>query len=189
MSSPWSTVLSAHPASCYIKSMRNLLIPVAILVLLLNLVLLGGCARKERSQFDERESVLARLPFVYKMPVQQGNILTEEMVDRLEPGMTRGQVRYLLGTPLLTDMFHTDRWDYIYTHRRGHREMERKHLTVWFEEDQLVKIDGYLRPNPARALAAEENREIVVKVPDYEDRRGIFKRTLGTIGLDPVEEY
>jgi outer membrane protein assembly factor BamE len=156
--------------------MRNILIPVATLVLVLSSTFLGGCARKER------------LPFVYKMPVQQGNILTEEMVDRLEPGMTRAQVRYLLGTPLLADMFHSDRWDYIYTYRRGHQSMERKRLTVWFEDDALVRVDGYLKPNPARALSAEENREIVVKVPDYEDRRGIFRRTLGTIGLEPVEE-
>ncbi len=167
--------------------MRNILIPITILILLLGNTLTGGCARKERSPFDDRESALARLPFVYKMPVQQGNILSEEMVDRLEPGMSRAQVRYLLGTPLLSDMFHTDRWDYIYTHRRGHQPMERKRLTVWFEEDALIKIDGYLRPNPARALSAEENREIVVEVPDYKDRRGIFGRTLGKVGLEPVE--
>jgi outer membrane protein assembly factor BamE len=169
--------------------MRNILIPVAILVLVLNGTFLGGCARKERSPLDDRESVLARLPFVYKMPVQQGNILTEEMVDRLEPGMTRAQVRYLLGTPLLADMFHTDRWDYIYTHRRGRQSMERKRLTIWFQDDALVRVDGYLKPNPARALAAEANREIVVKVPDYQDRRGIFRRTLGKVGLEPVEDY
>jgi outer membrane protein assembly factor BamE len=168
--------------------MRNILIPVTILVLLLVGTSLSGCARKERSPYDERETFLARLPFVYKMPVQQGNVLTEEMVDRLELGMSRAQVRYLLGTPLLADMFHTDRWDYIYTQRTGRKTMERKRLTVWFEEDALIKLDGYLRPNPARALAAQENREIIVKVPDYQDRRGIFKRTLGKVGLEPVDE-
>jgi outer membrane protein assembly factor BamE len=169
--------------------MRNILIPVIVLVLLVSGTLLGGCARKERQAFDERESVLANLPFVYKMPVQQGNILTEEMVDRLEPGMTRAQVRYLLGTPLIADMFHTDRWDYIYTFRKGQqKKMERKRLTIWFEDDALVRVDGYLKPNPARALSAEEDREIVVKVPDYKDQRGIFRRSLGKVGLEPVEE-
>lgn len=62
-------------------------------------LVLGGCAKNPDGAPQYRESPLNRLPFVYQMTIQQGNIITEDMVDRLEPGMTRNQVRYLLGTP------------------------------------------------------------------------------------------
>ncbi|KAA6186376.1 outer membrane protein assembly factor BamE [Thiohalocapsa marina] len=127
--------------------------------------------------------MLAELPFVYKMTVQQGNILTEDMVDQVQLGMSRSQVRYLLGTPMLADMFHTDRWDYIYTIRRGHEPMQSKRLTLYFDGDTLTKIDGWIEPDPARALAAEEEREIVITVPDWKDNRGLINRALNTIGV------
>ncbi len=141
---------------------------------------LVGCSSKDKPKNEYRSSVLANLPFVYKMTVQQGNIVTEEMVDRLEPGMTKRQARYLLGTPLLTDMFHSDRWDYTYTIRRGHQSMETKRLTLYFTEDALVRIGGDLQPNPARA-AERQPDAVIVSVPDWEDRRGLFKRVLDRV--------
>ncbi len=147
--------------------------------------LLAGCAGEEKPDEYQR-SALERLPFVYKMTVQQGNILTEEMVDQLKPGMTKRQVRYLLGTPLLTDFFHTDRWDYTYTIRRGHQDMQIKTLTLHFEEDALVRIEGDLRPDPSRA-SAREPEEIVVSVPDYKERKGLIRRGLEVIGLETAD--
>lgn len=131
--------------------------------------------------------MLSNLPFVYKMTVQQGNIITEPMVNQVQLGMNREQVRYLLGTPLLTDMFHTNRWDYIYTIRRGHQPMESKRLTLWFEEDQLVSIEGFAQPDPAAALAALEEETVVVEVPDWRDDRGIISRTLNAVGVETAE--
>lgn len=156
------------------------------LVLLLALstaVISTGCARHRRDRPPEpaRESRLANLPFVYRMTVQQGNIVSEEMIDQLQFGMTKSQVQYLLGTPMLADMFHTNRWDYTYTVRRGHQPMEVKPLTVWFENDQLVRIDG-AQPNASRAEAALENRELVVSVPDWQDNRGLIRKTLNALG-------
>lgn len=159
--------------------MRKLLILLAIL----SLFVASGCARKEKDD-AYRSPMLADLPFVYKMTVQQGNIITEEMVDQLELGMSRSQVRYLLGTPLLTDMFHTDRWDYTYTIRRGHEPMQTKRLTLFFEEDSLARIDGAMQPNPSRAIAAEDERELVVPVPDWKDNRGLINKALNTIGVE-----
>ena len=143
----------------------------------------AGCSGEEKPD-EYQTSVLEDLPFVYKMTVQQGNILTEEMVDQLQPGMTRRQVQYVLGTPPLTNFFHTDRWDYLYTIRRGHQDMEQKKLTLFFEEDALVRIEGTLRPDPARA-AAREPADIIVEVPDHEGRKGIFRRGLEAVGLEP----
>jgi outer membrane protein assembly factor BamE len=118
------------------------------------------------------------------MTVQQGNIINEEMIDQVELGMSKSQVRYLLGTPLLTDIFHSDRWDYTYTLRRGHDPMETKRLTLYFEDDALVRIEGAVQPDPSRSLAAEGEREVVISVPDWQDKRGLISRTLGSIGLE-----
>lgn len=117
------------------------------------------------------------MPFVYRMTVQQGNIITEEMVDELRPGMTKRQVRFLLGTPLLTDFFHSDRWDYTYTIRRRHEPMQIKRLTLFFEDDELARIEGDLRPNLERA-ETREREDLIVTVPDWEDRRGLFRRAV-----------
>lgn len=162
--------------------MRKLFILFAILSIATTI----GCARNKKDD-EYRSSVLSDLPFVYKMTVQQGNLITEEMVDQLQLGMTKSQVRYLLGTPLLADMFHTNRWDYTYTIERGHEPMVIKPLTVFFQDDALSRIDGAMQPNPERALAAQNDPEVVIKVPDWQDKRGLINRTLTTIGLEPEE--
>jgi outer membrane protein assembly factor BamE len=120
------------------------------------------------------------------MTIQQGNIVTEEMVDRLEPGMSKSQVRFLLGTPMLADLFHTNRWDYTYTIRRGHDDMELTRLTLLFQDDALVRVDGDLRPDSNRA-AQREPGDLLVDVPDWEDNRGFVARTASKLGLEGAE--
>lgn len=117
------------------------------------------------------------------MPVQQGNLITEEMIDTVQLGMNQRQVRYLLGTPLLQDMFHKDRWDYSYTMKRGHNPMQVKRVTLWFKDDALVRIDGDLQPSPERATARSPE-EVVLSVPDWQDNRGLLTRAMSTIGLE-----
>lgn len=85
--------------------------------------------------------------FPYKAPVQQGNWLTANQVERLEVGMTRDQVRYLLGTPTLQDIFHSDRWEFPYYHKPGSGKEELRLFTVWFEENSLVRWEGSQQPN------------------------------------------
>jgi outer membrane protein assembly factor BamE len=78
----------------------------------------------------------------HKIEMQQGNYVDQEMVAKLRPGMTRSQVRFILGTPLIADPFHPDRWDYVYlTGKAGDVERERA-LTVIFDGDSLVRIEG-----------------------------------------------
>jgi outer membrane protein assembly factor BamE len=162
------------------QDMRKLLsIPLLCCLVVL---LAPGCSRDKKPE-EYRGSVLEDLPFVYKMTVQQGNIITEEMVDQLELGMTKRQVQFLLGTPLLTDFFQTDRWDYTYTIQRGHDPMEIRYLSLHFRDDGLVRVDGDIRPDPARARAREPEQQVVVDVPDYHDRKGLIARSLDAIGL------
>ena len=78
----------------------------------------------------------------YRMDIQQGNFVSQEMVSQLKPGMTRDQVRLALGTPLLTDIFHANRWDYVYWHEDASGKREQRKLAVFFESDKLARVDG-----------------------------------------------
>jgi len=82
----------------------------------------------------------------YRPDVQQGNVITKDMVDQLRPGMTRDQVRFLLGTPMLTDIFHQDRWDYPYFLRRRSGETQVRKLAVFFEEGKLARFESDTMP-------------------------------------------
>jgi outer membrane protein assembly factor BamE len=78
----------------------------------------------------------------YRMDIQQGNAITQDMLDRLKPGMTPSQVRFILGTPLLVDPFRNDRWDYVYLHDKAGQPPERRRVTVLFENDRLKALRG-----------------------------------------------
>ncbi len=101
----------------------------------------------------------------YRMEIQQGNYVSQEMVSQLRPGMTREQVRFVLGTPLLTDIFHADRWDYVfYRDVLGGVREERK-LTVIFVDGKLARLEGDVVPapaasadKPAEGVAAQEKK-------------------------------
>ncbi|HUG03156.1 MAG TPA: outer membrane protein assembly factor BamE [Steroidobacteraceae bacterium] len=92
---------------------------------------------------------------IYRMDIQQGNLLDPEQVDQVEVGMTRSQVRFLLGTPMVIDTFDPDRWDYVYSLRRGHsRNVARRHLVVWFEGDTVARIEQPIPIPPKESPAA-----------------------------------
>ena len=79
---------------------------------------------------------------VHKIDIQQGNVITQEMFEKLKIGMDKNRVKNVLGTPLIVDPFHRDRWDYVYIYRAGNTdERQSAYLTVYFENDQLNKID------------------------------------------------
>lgn len=90
-------------------------------------------------------------PSVYKIDIQQGNIITQDMVNQLRPGMSRAQVNYLMGTPLILDPFHANRWDYIYSIQPGGGTMHQENITLFFNEgNQLVSLSGDFQPGKTR---------------------------------------
>ncbi|MET0280738.1 MAG: outer membrane protein assembly factor BamE [Steroidobacteraceae bacterium] len=92
---------------------------------------------------------------LYRMPVQQGNVLNPEQVNQLESGMTRSQVMFLLGTPMVPNGFNTDRWDYYYHVDAGRRyKPETKRLTVWFKDDKVDHMEGDAAPKAGTTPAA-----------------------------------
>lgn len=151
--------------------MQKLLIPGALIA-----SLLAGCGPVEK------------LPFVHRIDVQQGNIVTQEMVDQLKPGMTKRQVQFTLGSPMIVDVFHQDRWDYLYRMEPGKGEIEQKHVSLRFKDDTLVQIAGDYRPTPQPALAPASKPSTTVVVPPQERKaRGILTRVWNWMGFGKNE--
>ncbi|MDN4054117.1 outer membrane protein assembly factor BamE [Massilia sp. YIM B02763] len=78
----------------------------------------------------------------YRPDIQQGNFVSQEMLNQLKVGQTRDQVKFILGTPLLTDAFHADRWDYPFYLARGNGELTTSRVTVFFKDNLVARIDG-----------------------------------------------
>lgn len=85
--------------------------------------------------------MLASCSAPYKMDIRQGNIVTPEMREKLKIGMTKPQVRYVLGSPTINDAFHGNRWDYVYRLEHRGKAVEKQNMTLYFEGDNLVRID------------------------------------------------
>lgn len=104
---------------------------------------------------------------IYRADVQQGNVLVREQVEQLQVGLSQDQVRYLLGTPILTDMFHADRWDYVYTYRKGReRDAEKRKLSLYFDaEGKLAKWEGDTMP-VEQPFAKQGSGKTVVDIGD-----------------------
>jgi len=93
-------------------------------------------------------------PGVYKIDIQQGNVVTQDMIDQLRPGMTRRQVRFIMGNPLLVDTFHANRWDYLYSLQPGGGERQQERMSVLFNgNDQLVGLSGDFMPGVSKDQA------------------------------------
>ena len=101
-------------------------------------------------------SYMPSIPFIgpHKIDVQQGNFITQDMIDKLKPGMSRNQVRFALGTPLIADPFHPDRWDYVYVLEKQGRVVEKRRIVVVFKGDELARIEGDVVPREATKEAA-----------------------------------
>ena len=105
----------------------------------------------------------------HKIDIQQGNYVTQDMVSKLKPGMSRSQVRFALGTPLIADPFHPDRWDYIYVLQKKGKVQEQRRIVVVFQDDKLARVEGDV--TPAREDAAKRPSD-----PQAESAQGALLR-------------
>ncbi len=118
---------------------RPLSFPHALLIVAVSL--LAGCASSGFS--------LPKIPGIeaHRMEIQQGNYVTQEMIAKLQPGMTRDQVRFVLGTPLVADAFHANRWDYMFRRQRANsKEIEQRRIVIFFDDGRLSRIEGDVTP-------------------------------------------
>jgi len=137
---------------------------------------------------EEMLAAADKLPGVYKIDVRQGNLVTQEMINQLRPGMDKRQVTFILGTPLLVDPFHKDRWDYFYNLKTAGIQTKQERVTVFFTDNKLVNLKGNFKPsNQFQPMMI--NTE-VVDVPKREkEEQGIIEKALRSLGIEYDEKF
>jgi outer membrane protein assembly factor BamE len=99
---------------------------------------------------------------IHKIDVQQGNLITQDLINQVKPHMTKRQVQYILGTPLTVDPFHKDRWDYIFTNQPGGEERTQQQVSMIFTDSKLTAIEGDLKPGTLTVLEPHKGVDILV---------------------------
>ncbi len=144
-----------------------------LIIFLFVTVLLSACS-----------TLAVDVPFVYKIDIDQGNVITQDMINQLRPDMTKRQVIYVLGSPLLTDPFSTNRWDYVYSVQPGGEDRLQDRIALFFAGDNLVHVEGNLTPelNPPPPPPTETT----IEAPKRDLRRTLYQMIvdLFTFGED-----
>ena len=155
---------------------------------LLVTALFGGCSNPKVPSLEALPGP-SDLPFLHKIDIQQGNVLTQDMVGQLQRGMDKKKVVFVMGTPIIKDTFNTHRWDYIYTFMPGGGEVERRSLTLVFTDDKLDYVEGDIVP-AAGELIVDTHQDMSVEVPLY-FRKNLLGRLKDKIPFtgDDEEEY
>ena len=149
------------------------------------LAVLSGCGNLGIG--DRTRSALNAIT-PYKIEVVQGNFVSKEQVAQLKPGISRQQVREVLGTSLLTDVFHSNRWDYVFTIKRQGVEPQQRRLTVFFSGELLERFEGDEMPSEEEFVATLDTRKRSGKVPQLEateDQLGKFAPDKAKAGAVP----
>ena len=131
--------------------------------LCLALVAAGGCATADQYVPSWRSFG------VYKIDINQGNYITQDMVDRLKTGQTKTQVRLALGTPLVQSAFRDSRWDYVYKFRRQGKLIEHRQFTVYFADDKHARWEGDEMPRSVADLNKAAAERTLAKMPQADD--------------------
>ena len=110
------------------------------------------------------------------------------MINRLEPGMSQRQVRFIMGSPMISDTFHAARWDYLYRfHKSGHAPTETMRVSLYFDKNHLARIEGDIRPQPIKEDSLKKKTQ-VVEVPFQERNESLIDKSLTLIRLKEKEE-
>ncbi len=108
-------------------------------------------------------TIMANIPGVYTLDIQQGNVINQDMIDQLKPSMTKRQVLYIMGSSMLVDVFHQTRWDYIYSEQLDGEQRKQKRLSLFFNGDILSSVQGDFKPNTS--LVNRKSNETTIEVP------------------------
>jgi len=119
------------------------------------------------------------LPGVYTLDIKQGNVVDQDMINQLRPKMTKRQVLYVMGSPMLVDVFHQKRWDYLYSVQLGGGVREQKRIALFFDGDILAGVEGDFKPD---ANAPRVDKEMIVDVPERELDMTLWEKTLWLFG-------
>jgi outer membrane protein assembly factor BamE len=127
-------------------------------------------------------TILNNLPGVYRVDVQQGNIVDQGMIDQLRPSMNKRQVLYIMGSPMLTDFFHQKRWDYLYSAQVEGGDRQQKRISLFFDNDQLMGVQGDFKPSELPVIKTSE--ETTVDVPKRDLDKTLWEMITGLFGYD-----
>ena len=122
------------------------------------------------------------MPFVYHLDIHQGNVVSQEMVDQLRPGITKRQAVYIMGEPLGKDPFHDDRWNYIYSNQPGGEPRVQKNITLVFKGDELTGLQGDYRPGNLPSI--EMRKDTTITVPEIERELTLWQKIKSIFGAD-----
>lgn len=143
-------------------------------------VLLGGCASERMTLPVDVPAIplpsLGDMPFVHKIDIQQGNVVTQDMIAQLQLGMDKKKVNFVMGSPVIQDTFHGDRWDYLYMSSIGGERARRRRITLYFNEGLLDRVEGDITPATGR-LIVDTRQDSTVEVPDAQKAGLIAKIT------------
>lgn len=160
-----------------------------ILISLSCVALIAGCSNTSVNLPDLPDFPVPSL--VHKQNVQQGNVVDQNQVNQLRPGMDKNQVNFIMGTPSIEDSFHANRWEYIYTFYHGNKDTwKQKRLSLFFENDKLARIQGDVIPEPVDPKAAAASQNVEIEVPEVKEKSNILKRTIEVFSFkrkDPTE--
>lgn len=186
------------PTTAHRRSGRG---PALALSLLLALGGLAGCASKNPlidapasgASADPESGVqtvknrrLFGILSPYRVDIQQGNFVSREMLAQLKPGMTREQVRFALGTPLLTDIFHADRWDYPFRLQKNNGELITSRVTIFFKDNVVDRFEGGNLPSEAEYLSRLTGKPLPDKISPAVAKPPSSAAPVGTTDLPPV---
>lgn len=127
---------------------------------------------------------LTACSLVYRPDIHQGNIVSQEMLNQIKPGMTKRQVAYIMGSPLLADPFHDNRWDYVYSNHPNGEERVEKKVSLLFKDDELVGVRGDLRPGDLPSVELE--RDTTVNIPKIDREKTLWQKIASLFGADEV---
>jgi outer membrane protein assembly factor BamE len=143
-----------------------------IVVFCITLILLSSCTRSFDGGYN--------MPLLYKIDIQQGNVIEQDMLNKLRPGMNKDQVKFIMGTPVIVDPFHNDRWEYIFSFQEGGGVREQRHITLHFEDEKLSHLSGDVEisyvPRDENEIVTEDEAIVVPEGSYKEEERGLFGR-------------
>ncbi len=142
-----------------------------LFTLLIPLVIISACS-----------TIASDVPFVYEIDIDQGNVIDQAMVNQLRPEMTKRQVIYIMGSPLLIDPFVSNRWDYIYSEQPGGEDRVQERISLFFAGDSLIHVGGDLTPqeNPAPAPSTE----MTIEAPKRVMQKTLYEIFVGWFTFD-----
>ncbi len=158
---------------------------------------LAGCSGL--SSLSQSMPSVESLVTPYRVDIIQGNFVSKEQAAAIKPGMPRAQVRDTLGSPLLTSVFHADRWDYVFTYSRSGQPKQQRKLTVFFKDDVLERIESDDLPSEAEFVASIEPRKRDARTPvleaseqalkEFADRNAATAPVVAPTPAPPIANY